>query len=126
MANIENLDQIRAKNAFEACKKDCFNGKDGGEVVKKLPPMIRENGMLGALAFALHKKEKETIGYAGAFDAIACHLNNIGKIQAVNAEKLQIELLECPSLKLRDVTVEAMFYLDYLRRFAQKKDNQNE
>ena len=29
MANIENLDQIRAKNAFEACKKDCFNGKDG-------------------------------------------------------------------------------------------------
>ena len=127
MANIENLDQIRAKNAFEACQKDCFKGKNGGEVVKKLPPMIRENGMLGALAFALDKKEKKAIGYSGAFDAIAQHLNNVGKTQAVNAEKLQMELLGCTSLKLRDVTVEAMFYLDYLRRYAStEKDSTNE
>ena len=53
MANIENLDQIRARNAWNACNGRTFSNADGGEVVKKLSPMIRENGMLGALAFAL-------------------------------------------------------------------------
>lgn len=121
MANIVNLDQIRAKNAFTACQQDCFSGKDGGEVVKKLPPMIRENGLLGALAFALSKKEKETAGYAGTFNAIAQHLFCVGKAKSSNAEALQLELLSCTSLKLRDSTVEAMLYLDYLRRFAKKE-----
>ena len=109
MANIVNLEQIRAKNAFTACSLEKFSGADSGEVVKKLPPMIRENGFLGALAFALSKKE--TIGYAKAFDAIAQHLNSLGRITSSNAESLQKELLESASLKLRDVTVEAMLYL---------------
>ena len=84
--------------------------------------MIRENGFLGALAFALSKKEKETKGYAGAFEAIAQHLRCTGKINSSQAENMQKELLECSSLKLRDVTAEAMLYLDYLRRFAKKED----
>ena len=63
MANIVNLDQMRAKNAFKACENNIFVGKDGGEVVKNLPPKIRENGILGALAFALSKKDKEVAGY---------------------------------------------------------------
>ena len=120
MADIVNLEQIRAKNAFKACERNCFGGNDGGEVVKKLPPMIRENGFLGALAYAISKKEKETRGYAGAFDAIAVHLQSVGKVRSSNSENLQRELLDCDSRKLRDVTAEAMLYLDYLRRFAKK------
>ena len=118
MNKFDNLDQLRAKNAFKACANNNFGGEKGGEVVKKLPPMIRENGMLGALAFALSKKEKETKGFADAFDAISRHLNSAGKATSSNAEALQKELLECESLKLRDVTVEAMLYLDYFRRYA--------
>ena len=127
MNKFDNLDQIRAKNAFKACQKNCFGGANGGEVVKKLPPMSRENGVLGALAFALSKKEKETQGYAGTFDAIAVHLQIVGKVISGTAENLQKELLECESLKLRDVTVEAMLYLDYLRRYASTgKDSTDE
>jgi CRISPR/Cas system CMR-associated protein Cmr5 small subunit len=123
MADIKYLDQIRAKNAFNACS-NTFSGKDNGEVVKKLPPLIRGCGILGALAFALIRSKNgyKNSGYKDAFDAIAIHLKSLGKINAVDAENLQIELLECSSLKLRDTTAETMLYLDYMRRFAKKSE----
>ena len=119
MNKIENLEQKRAVNAFQACMGTVFGGVNQGEVVKKLPPMIRENGMLGALAYALTKEGKSS-GYVSAFEAIALHLNSIGKVDSKEPEKLQQELMTCPALKLRDVTAETMLYLDYLRRFARK------
>ena len=125
MANIENLDQIRAKNAWTACNGTTFSNANGGEIVKKLSPMIRENGMLGALAFALAKLDREAEGFTKAFDAITIHLKSIGKINAPTAAGLQSELLDCDSVKLRDVTAETMLYLDYLRRFGKKKQKEN-
>ncbi len=124
MAKNDNLELIRARHAFEACSKMDFGGKDGGEVVKKLPPMIRENGILGALAFAIEGKNK-TIGYRNAFDTISLHLQALGKVNSVNAENLFNELIASDSLKLRDVTAEAMLYLNYLRRFAEKTGGSN-
>ena len=118
MANIVNLEQIRAKNAFTACENNSFGGKNKGEIAKKLPRMIRENGMLGTLAFALDKGEAD---YEKSFDVIAIHLNRIGKVNSTTAKDLLEELLDCKSLQLRDVTVETMLYLDYFRRFAEKK-----
>ncbi|MBR2871880.1 MAG: type III-B CRISPR module-associated protein Cmr5 [Lentisphaeria bacterium] len=121
MNKFENLEQKRAINAFQACEeKGSFGGVDQGEVVKKLPPMIRENGMLGALAFALSKRDKSD-GHDKAFEAVRIHLKSIGKINADNIDGLQKELMECSALKLRDVTAETMLYPDYLRRFAKKK-----
>lgn len=125
MADIKYLEQIRAKNAFEACRNE-HSGINGGEVVKKLPSLIRECGILGALAFALIRSKNgyKNSGYKDAFDAITIHLKSLGKINAADAENLQIELLECSSLKLRDTTAETMLYLDYMRRFAKKsKEN---
>ena len=110
-----NLEQKRALNAFEACSAEKFGGKDGGEVVKKLPPQIRENGMLGTLAFALSDK-----GWEKAFDAIRLHLKSLGKVKADTIAQLQDELMKCDSRKLRDVTAETMLYLNYMRRFAKK------
>ena len=117
MGNIENLDQIRAKNAFEACKNVQYKGENNGDVAKQIPEYIQGGGILGALAFALSKGE----GYAKAFDAIAKHLSSIGKINANDAQMLQEKLLECSPLELRDATVETMLYLNYFRRFAKKQ-----
>ena len=114
-----NLEQKRAINAFEACSAEKFGGKAGGEVVKKLPPLIRGNGMLGALAFTLSENNKDK-GWERAFDAIRLHLKSLGKVKADNVILLQDELMKCDSRKLRDVTAETMLYLDYLRRFAKK------
>ena len=122
MNKFENLEQKRAINAFQACEE---KGSFGG--VDQLPPMIRENGMLGALAFALSKRDKSD-GHDKAFEAVRSHLKSIGKVNADNTTDLQKELMECSALKLRDVTAETMLYLDYLRRFAESKDEgkQNE
>ena len=125
MKKLENLEQTRALNAFNACTGTVMGGVNGGEVVKKRPPMIRENGMLGALAYALSKDkngEYENKGYSKAFQAICKHLHDIEKVNAETVEDLQKELMVCPALKLRDVTSEAMLFLNYMRRFAKKSD----
>ena len=120
-----NLDQIRAANAFQYHDKP-FGGKSDGEVVKKLPPLIRCNGFLGALAFALEKKEKNysNEGYYKVFEAILVHLKSEGirKSNATTPEGLLTELTKSDSAKLRDVTSESLLYLNYLRRFAKKPE----
>ena len=117
---IDNLELKRAAHAIKACQKENFGGAKGGEVVKKLPPMIRESGLLGALAFALSKSDND--GHLKAFDTICRHLNELGKVRTNTAAGLLEELIEdSDSLKLRDVTAETLLYLNYLRRFAENK-----
>ncbi len=125
---FDNLELKRAKNAFHACQGKSFGGKDSGEVVKKIPSMVRENGFLGALAFAIEAKEnakdkakESNEGYWEVFNAICEHLKEIGKINAGDADAMMRELIDdSDSLKLRDVTAEALLYLNYMRRFAKK------
>ena len=118
---IQNLDQIRAKNALVAAENK-MGGKNSGEVVKKVPPMIRENGILGALAFA-----KESSGdYGKCFEAIIAHLKSVGKTSASSLDAFLNELVDADSAKLRDVTAESMLYLNYLRRFAEKPEKKEE
>ena len=118
-----NLDQIRAANAFQYHDVE-IGGKSEGEVVKKLPPLIRCNGFLGALAFALEKRDKDykNDGYYKAFEAILNHLKSDGirKSNASTPEGLLTELTKSDSAKLRDVTSDSLLYLKYLRRFAKK------
>ena len=49
---MNNLDQLRAKHALDAATGRTFKEANNGEVVKKIPAMIRRNGILGALAFS--------------------------------------------------------------------------
>ncbi len=113
-----NLEQIRAKNALAACSNSTFGGKNNGEVVKKIPTMIRENGFLGALAFAI---EKET-GYTDVFQTIITHLKTLELVEnnINNCNDLLKLLVERPHGRLRRVTEETMAYLNYLRRFAKQ------
>lgn len=115
-----NLEQIRAQNAFKAYTSGTFSGKNNGEVVKKIPTMIRENGFLGALAFAIEKKA----GYEDAFLVIIEHLKNLELIgnNINNCDDFLKLLVSKPSGRLRRVTVETMAYLNYLRRFAKTEN----
>ncbi|NLE66467.1 MAG: hypothetical protein GX608_03505 [Lentisphaerae bacterium] len=118
---MNNLEQIRAINAFEAATQNQFRGAHDGEVVKKIPAQIRQNGLLGALAFAKENDEKKT-GHADVFRALIRHLASLkrlpGNIKDLDA--LIRHLGGCDEGELRTVTAEAMAYLNYLRRFAQK------
>ena len=120
---MKNLDQIRAQYAFDAATNKEFKGEDGGMVVKKIPTIIRENGFIGALAFALEKKK----GYKKVFEEILCYLSDkrVGVIREANinsTENLLKYVCEGDSARLREVTAESMAYLSYLRRFATKGD----
>lgn len=117
---MKNLEQIRAKNALDATTGKTFKGANDGEVVKKIPTMIRENGLLGALAFAVENESKK--GHADVFRAIIRHLADIRVIKKeIDLTAFVQELCAADAVYLRVVTAESMAYLNYLRRFARKE-----
>lgn len=115
-----NLDLMRAENAL-VCAAKIGKGKEGGEVVKKVPAYIINDGFLAAAAYAEDAKG----GYADVFVAIARHLKSVHRIDDnvdESAHGLVEYLVSKDSAALRDVTAEAMLFMSYLRRFVKKDD----
>ena len=123
---MKNLDQIRAGNAIRH-RDAAVSGKEGGEVVKKVPTMIVGNGLLAAAAFA--EEQKADSGYRKVFeDCILPHLKTRQVGLNVPAQDLRsfIEYLSASdSATLRAVTAETIAFLNYLRRFV-KKDKEEQ
>lgn len=118
---FQNYAQLRAKHAWEATQDTVFQGKEGGEAVKKVPAMIIENGLLGAIAFAIEKGE----GYFKTFEALLDHFK---KTEFASVETTKdvgewfSKLASSDAETLRLTTSECMAYLAYLRRFAKKEE----
>lgn len=110
---MKNLEQIRAKNALEAVGKYEFKGKNEGDIVKKIPTMILDNGILATATFAKEARH----GYEKVFHAVIDHLKNIGTMPN-DQNQIISWLVTVDSSELRAVTAETMAYLNYLRRFA--------
>lgn len=113
---MKNLDQIRAKNAIRYKGENFKGAKDGKAIVKKVPTMIMNNGILASAAFAVESEGD----YIRVFEAIIAHLKDVGRLPAdvQNTVRLIEYLAGENSSKLREVTVEAMLFLNYLRRFV--------
>ena len=126
---MKYLEQIRAANALNAAKTK-FEGAEGGGIVKKVPTMIRENGLLGALAFAAEKKNGsyKNGDHHKVFEQIVIHLRNpdiallTPTFEATTENLIKFVARESSS-KLREITAETMAFLSYLRRFASGGDN---
>ena len=122
MNTVKNMDQIRAANAICHCN-DTFKGVDGGSIVKKIPPMIRDNGFLGALAFAVENDKNgnpKNPGHYHVFECILEHLKKLSRVPDKCSDPFELMeyLVESDSAKLRDVTAESLLYMNYLRRFV--------
>jgi len=125
---MKNLEQIRSNNAYTASLNAPFRGKNGGDIVKKIPTMIIDNGILLTLAYALEQNEKgsrKNIGEYEVFEQILAHLSH-DSFQLVNQGINPEEFLEFLSSKvttreLREITSETIRYLNYFRRFAGTK-----
>lgn len=119
------LDQIRALNAYTAAGPGkTFDGKDGGEVAKKVPGLVVMHGLLGAMAFALSDKNKA--GHRAVFEAVRKHLRDPAiddpTVRGVESVESWFErLAEADSAQLRLTTAETLAYLTFFRRFAKKK-----
>jgi hypothetical protein len=126
---MQNLEQIRARNAVAFARKDGPKvvGPQGGEVIKKLPPHILNHGLLATAAYSFTEKE----GWQVTFDAIARHLAD-PDIAIVPADKVKdrATLLDFLTARtttsevLKLATQETMAWLQYARRFVRKDKEQ--
>ena len=116
---ILNLEQTRARNAIKAAGDPNYIGKEGGRaIVKKVPALIRGNGFLGALAFAIEDGK----GHKAVFEAVLRHLKDaecdFGLPCGGGLQAFFDGLAKSDGATLRAVTAESMAFLAYLRRFA--------
>ncbi len=129
---MQNMEQKRAAHALTWSSK-IQSGKDGGEVVKKIPPLIITNGILATMAFAIEPGGKNSRykneGHYSVFDAIADHLYTnceygfLKGSTALTVEQLLRKATEIDATTLRSLTTEALAYMAYLRRFVKKGGN---
>lgn len=121
---MKNLAQVRASSALKFANGPVqIRGRDGGEAIKKVPPMIAANGLLAAMAFSLEEKRDglQRPGYGAIFDAIAVHLESseISITKGTPSAKDLIKfLVNGDSQTLKLATAEAMEWLSYARRFV--------
>ena len=121
MSTMQNLNQIRARHALAFAPRGGVRGQNQGEVVKKIPPAIMNNGLLAALAYSMDAKQA---GWKEVFNGIAKHLAS-SEVAIVPPDANTAELLldflsteSTSSAKLRDATDEAMLWLEFARRFV--------
>jgi len=115
---MENLNRIRAKNAFEAAKDKRIANVNGGELVKKIPPLVINNGLIAVLAYA---KGKNNDAWESIIAAMSAHLQAMGIMPQEKKDLLQF-LLESDSRKLIRATDEILLWFAFFRRFATKSE----
>ncbi|HVV00600.1 MAG TPA: type III-B CRISPR module-associated protein Cmr5 [Verrucomicrobiae bacterium] len=123
---MKNLEQIRAANALAYAKAGVgTRGRQGGNVLKKLPALVMGNGLLAAGAFAYAQKTDS--GWRTCFDHIAKHLSHNDIAITPGQDNLE-KLMEFLSAKsdsqaLKLATEETLAWLSYARRFEQAPEN---
>ena len=119
---MKNLEQVRARNALAFAATGPLSGDKGGEVIKKVPSLIINHGLLAAAAYSFTEKE----AWQRIFDAIAKHLSDpeVAVFAAGNdtRQKLMEQLTNSSSTseRLKHATAETMAWLSYARRFVKK------
>jgi len=119
---MQNLEQVRARNALNFASKGFVTGEKGGEVIKKVSPLIQNHGLLATAAYSFTEKE----GWQKVFDAIAQHLadKDIGIIDSGCTDRSKLMEFftrkETTSETLKLATAETMAWLTYARRFVKK------
>jgi CRISPR/Cas system CMR-associated protein Cmr5 small subunit len=123
---MKNLEQIRARNALAFAANGPLSGDKGGEVIKKIPSLIINHGLLATAAYSFTEKES----WQKVFDAIAQHLADpdVGVLprECTNRQKLMDEMTgsQASSERLKQATTETMAWLSYARRFVKKNNTQ--
>ena len=121
---MQNLEQVRARNALR-CQNEhgaLIVGPQGGEVIKKLPPLILNHGLLATAAYAYTQKE----GWQIVLNHIARHLADPDIAIVPSATQMHEQLMtfltgpEATSETLKLATLETMAWLSYARRFVRR------
>jgi hypothetical protein len=126
---MQNLNQIRARHVLAFAEDSLskkIKGVNGGEVIKKIPTVIMNNGLLAALAFSMDPKNE---AWACVFSGVARHLASPEILLVDPSCTCTADLLDflvsadSNSSVLRNVTAETMAWLEFARRLVQKKED---
>jgi CRISPR-associated protein Cmr5 len=119
------IENGRAKFAYDRAKENVNNqnieNSEYKSYVKKLPQMIKTNGLGATLAFVFSKKNST---YKAVADDIRLWLEKnkgFGLIDMNGVDDLQKfvdSIIELDSSKYRALTIEVLSFLNWLRRFA--------
>lgn len=118
---MQNLDQIRARNALEALENRTIYRED----VSGMPALIISSGLLATAAFVSTGQDARA-GMHAAMDEVASHLRLVGKLNEQSTKPnetkgLLDELSQKDSIDLQTATTEALAFLGFLKRFAPAK-----
>ncbi|HDD35698.1 MAG TPA: type III-B CRISPR module-associated protein Cmr5 [Candidatus Desulfofervidus auxilii] len=137
---IQGIESGRAKFAWKCAKdgekistkKDQIDGewyedKNYKSYVKRLPELIKTNGLGAALAFIFSKRQKDSKKPKNAYDLI---YKQIGEWLSKednkhlwsgcnNSGELIEKIISCNSFSYRALTIEVLAFLNWLKRFAE-------
>jgi CRISPR-associated protein Cmr5 len=132
MSNIKGIEQGRAAFAFDCAtaakahnrpadldvKKDTSCAKEYKSYSKKIPMMIKTNGLGATVAFIFSKKEKES--YKLLYKDIANWFKKTENLHfALNNGELVDEIIKLESAQYRAATNETLALFNWLRRFTE-------
>ncbi|MBZ0181537.1 MAG: type III-B CRISPR module-associated protein Cmr5 [Melioribacteraceae bacterium] len=119
---LRTTEQIKSEFAFNFAKNASALGSNYKNYVKKLPMLIKTNGLGASFAFMFSKKYKEEGKYWNQIGSdIYNWLKNQNKFdgnKVKNFEELVAHLNTVNSIEYRMLTAEVLSFLTWLRRFA--------
>jgi len=126
---IKGLEQQRAKFAYEKAKSIADAGgkkaKEYKSYAKKLPMMIKSNGLGASLSFALSKskdKNGNKTSWGSLYEDLNSWLRKPHKVWILGTNPpadLSEAAINLNSQEYRALTVEVLAFLNWLRRFAE-------
>lgn len=116
---LKGIEQGRAKYAFEAVNGISRNGSEDlkkkyKSAAKKLPVLIKTNGLGQTLAFIKERNQ----GYDKLYDQIGNWLQTEDAKKLVPQGELVERVIQLQSPVYRQVTVETLALLNWIRRFV--------
>jgi CRISPR-associated protein Cmr5 len=126
-STMTGIEQDRAKQAYKYASKVEKNMKEKYSAhVKKVPMMIKTNGLGATFAFIFSKKDKEGGVYQEIGKNITDWINYDDKYLRYGMENkpekfrdLVAKVVELKSPKYRALTIEVLALFNWLRRFAE-------
>lgn len=106
----------RAEHSFAALSKFQGNNDEMKSYIKKMPMLIKTNGLGQTLAFYFSKSKSSE--YNQILEILVSYLSENGFLSASNSKTLMQNVVELDANKYRLITNETILYLNWLRRFA--------
>ena len=124
MVKRQETEKSRASFAYKQALKGCNDGdKDGKEfsqLTRKIPMMVKTNGLSETLAFMYSKQGKHGVILNSIEEWLMHHDNKIHLVlQNTIGENLVQKITELDTSAYRTVTIETMGYLQWLSRFSE-------